>query len=495
MVNVGDVCDYLLEKDIIQLSKKEEIMKQKPVPHGQIRHLLSHITRCGPKAFDALMYGFSDSGNQYLVDELIGPQKTKVPRSQKVPIPTEEEPKLPTKDEPMAQAKGEPNSNEEQELAWPLETDMVKEIQQCNVDDPKLQLQGTSVYSMTAAPKKGKVLMFKNYCLSDKKNDLSKMRQNIDTDSTNVDQVFKLANFTTKAFKDRTKEDIFRLLKKHTEDKEIHDFDCFCLILLSVGDNPHEFHDSKQNVITLNDIIKILLECPALKSKPKLIIMQTCCVEDWNKACTGAAGDQVDSRIDVNVNKDDLFVVCSTPEIGVQPWINIGDLSGSWFIQAFVHVFKNYAHQLPFLKLLEKVDKCLWNARYKESSGVEINRSVARVNIITKCDSKQLYFFPGIQGQPATPTTKSGIQCQPTSPVPTSQGEIQSSEVYSTTVDKDMGQSENQMKGDNCGETCTETNDKVGQSYSDISEDKMGGSSSLTDQDKLGQACSEDHSE
>ncbi|KAJ8305803.1 hypothetical protein KUTeg_016348 [Tegillarca granosa] len=320
MVNVGDVCDYLLEKDIIQLSKKEEIMKQKPVPHGQIRHLLSHITRCGPKAFDALMYGLSDSGNQYLVDELIGPQKTKVPRSQKVPIPTEEEPKLPTKDEPMAQAKGEPNSNEEQELAWPLETDMVKEIQKCNVDDPKLQLQGTSVYSMTAAPKKGKVLMFKNYCLSDKKNDLSKMRQNIDTDSTNVDQVFKLANFTTKAFKDRTKE----------------------------------------------------------------------------------------------------------------------------------------------------VDKCLWNASYKDSSGVEINRRVAHVNIITKCDSKQLYFFPGIQGQPATPTTKSGIQCQPTSPVPTSEGEIQSSEVSSTTVDKDMGQSENQMKGDNCGETCTETNDKVGQSYSDI---------------------------
>lgn len=446
MSNVEEVCNYLWEKELIQLGAKQEIMKQKPVPHGQIRHLLSLIPRCGPKAFDELMQSFRESGNQHLVDQLIGKQDTKVPTMEgpSKEGPTKEDPYVKPKEEPNEPMKGEPNPVPEKVLPWPLETSMVKSIQTCDPNDPNIPLQGTTVYNMTSAKKRGKVLMFKNFGTSENKDYSTTLRQHIDTDSTNVDQVFKLADFATKSFKDKSKQDILKFLNKYTEEKEIRDFDCFFLFLLSVGDNPHEFYVNKETVLTLNDIMKILTDRPALKSKPKIIIMQTCSVEDWNSA---AGGDQVDSRVDSNINNDDLFVVCSTPVKGVNPWINVGDMTGSWFIQAFVHVFKEFAHKLPFLKLLEKIDSYLGNARYKDESGVEINRRVASVNIITKCDRKQLYFFPGIQSQPTTPTAQPGI-CwpQPTS-VPPSDGEIQSTEVSSSTGDKDTEQMENKGKG------------------------------------------------
>ena len=37
------------------------------------------------------------------------------------------------------------------------------------------------------------------------------------------------------------------------------------------------------------------------------------------------------------------------------PWMIGDDSNGSYFIQAFIHVFKNQAHEKSFLQLIEEV--------------------------------------------------------------------------------------------------------------------------------------------
>ncbi|VDI40132.1 Hypothetical predicted protein [Mytilus galloprovincialis] len=102
-------------------------------------------------------------------------------------------------------------------------------------------------------------------------------------------------------------------------------------------------------------------------------------------------------------NTDDIFMVSSYPRIEQGPWIIGENMIGSYFIQALVHVFKNFAYKKSFMELLQEANICLDQTLIPKltidgkNSGTEEKKRVAQIVLLEYSEDKELYFFPGLE--------------------------------------------------------------------------------------------------
>ncbi|XP_063410626.1 cell death protein 3-like isoform X1 [Mytilus trossulus] len=242
---------------------------------------------------------------------------------------------------------------------------------------------------------------------------------NSDFDKSNMSQLFKYMGYDTAGgiLTKKTKEEIKDFLKKKLNDIDNDPslmYDSLVIMFLSgkFDSEAEKIYDCDGFIVQRSEILEIMNGCRYFKGKPKVCFVQT-----YNFLEESAPYDSTDSAADTILrngtpNTDDIFVVSSYPRTGKDklrmisyikykeqgPWIIGENMSGSYFIQALIYVFKKHAHDKSLIELLEEANKCLLNAVVpNKKAGTFEKIPVAQIVLLEYCAGKELFFFPGLE--------------------------------------------------------------------------------------------------
>lgn len=377
---VEDICDRLLQDQILTPGSKDTILNQTPRPQQQTRELLSNLPKRGPKAFSSFINALNETGNEFIVKELLeGERKT-------VSAVHDEPPAFPD---------------------WPDLTkkcSLPKDIQKTTEDSYREIIKKhkpDKIYSMTKKDK-GRVIFLYNKCTpSENDTQTDFCLTSFDWDKTTLDTLFKDIGYITKNSTARNKsgQDMKLFLKDQMNDGI---YDSLILVIISGGIDydPSKIYDCNGDEVSLVDIVDIIKGSEAYKDKPKVVLLQTYSFKD-----SKIPRDELDSEMErLKLNKEnteDLFVVTSYPKTDYGPWMMGSNVKGSYFIQALAYVMKNYCHAMSFVEIMDEVSRCLSNAVVPEfQDGKETQKTtkkaVAEVAFLTKCLQREFFIFPGL---------------------------------------------------------------------------------------------------
>ncbi|VDH98147.1 Hypothetical predicted protein [Mytilus galloprovincialis] len=287
------------------------------------------------------------------------------------------------------------------------------------------KIKNEEIYSMRSA-NRGKFILISNVqcipCL-DSQNEQDKREaerceeryseciRNSDFDKSNMSQLLKYMGYDLKAddqVENLTKEEIKKFLKTKLMDIDndaFSQYDSLALLFLSgeIKCEAAKIYDKEGVFIPRNEILDIVKECNHFKGKPKVIFVQTYSFQGKTEPF-----DQTDSTANDIIKKgvpntDDIFMVSSYPRIEQDPWIIGENMIGSYFIQALVHVFKNFAYKKSFMELLKEANICLNQTLIPKltvdgkNSGTVERKPVAQIVLLEYSEEKELYFFPGLE--------------------------------------------------------------------------------------------------
>ncbi|XP_071145567.1 caspase-2-like [Mytilus edulis] len=287
------------------------------------------------------------------------------------------------------------------------------------------KMKNNEIYSMRSE-NRGKFILISNVqCIpcQDIKNEKDKKEteicaerysecvRNSDFDKSNMSQLLKYMGYDLRAgdqVENLTKEEIKKFLKTklmEIDNDTSSQYDSLAILFLSgeIKCEAAKIYDKEGNFIPRNEILNIVKECKHFKGKPKVIFVQTYSFQDKTEPL-----DQTDSTTNDIIkrgepNTDDIFMVSSYPRIEQGPWIIGENMIGSYFIQALVHVFKNFAYKKSFMELLKEANICLDQTLIPKltvdgkNSGTEEKKRVAQIVLLEYSEDKELYFFPGLE--------------------------------------------------------------------------------------------------
>ncbi|XP_063409321.1 uncharacterized protein LOC134692741 [Mytilus trossulus] len=291
------------------------------------------------------------------------------------------------------------------------------DIKACSENFQKTIQNQRKIYPMTST-KRGKFILISNAqcnCTLDEnqtEEDAKKKEQrykecitNSDFDKSNMSQLFKYMGYDTAGgiLTKKTKEDIKDFLKKKLNDIDNDPslmYDSLVIMFLSgkFDSKAGKIYDCDGLIVPRSEILEIMNGCRYFKGKPKVCFVQT-----YNFLEESAPYDSTDSAVDTILrngtpNTDDIFMVSSYPRTEQGPWIIGENMSGSYFIQALIYVFKKHAHDKSLIEILEEANKCLLNAVVPNKKAGTVEKiPVAQIVLLEYCAGKELFFFPGLE--------------------------------------------------------------------------------------------------
>ncbi|XP_071145564.1 uncharacterized protein [Mytilus edulis] len=233
-------------------------------------------------------------------------------------------------------------------------------------------------------------------------NDCStKCRSYVDFDKTSVLQLFKHMQYESKgadAVMDVCGDKMKTFLGEHLSNKENSVFDSLVIVIFSGGKNykPGKIYDNEGNEIDTTEICSMIQDSTVFAGKPKIVILRTYNFEEETETYDVLDAAKQELHFYDTDNNKDLFVVSSQPRTKKGPWIIGEGMNGSYFIQAFIHVFKKMAHEKSFLEMMKEVNDCLLKAMVPVDGTSVVKEPVAEVMILKHCIKKELFFFPGL---------------------------------------------------------------------------------------------------
>ncbi|XP_076087104.1 uncharacterized protein LOC143057634 isoform X3 [Mytilus galloprovincialis] len=306
------------------------------------------------------------------------------------------------------------NINDWPDLTTRLKIVKKSDIKMCSKESFAKICESRQVYDMTGK-KKGKCLSISNFqCiqqrtdetstdttqLTEKYNTMSEAAQCesvLDFDKTSILQLFKHMQYESKGadvIRDTSRDDMMQFLEQHLSKDDNAIFDSLVIVIFSGGYDykPGHVYDKDGIEINTEVLFEMIRQSPAFKNKPKIVIISTYDLTEETHVFDELAAVQIPK-----INTDDLFVVTAKPKTKKGPWIIGDEMNGSYFIQAFVHVFKKMAHEKSFQEMMIEVGDCLQNAMVADHR----KEAVAEIFILEQCEEKELFFFPGLSGVPA----------------------------------------------------------------------------------------------
>ncbi|XP_060074476.1 uncharacterized protein LOC132554192 [Ylistrum balloti] len=442
--NVADaeaVCDELLSLGVFEENDVDKILLKKPAPKEQTKELLYLLKFRGVHAYNNFILALKRSGNTYLADQLMKPDVvTELPQpqptsnsvqpsdnqarpsdnqaqpSQNQVQPSDNQVRPSDNQAQPSQNQIQPSDNQarpshnqarpsndqsDEDLfkRWPFSSKACIP-RECTGEERHLMYDET-VYRITNFRKKGFVLRMKcqsqrckvtlkafdlcNMCLD-------KLMNFLNTPIRTGLCSSKLFNKTA----DEYKENVREIISDCREGLENAGF--FMMFFLSYGAQGERYgqiFDKANCSVILQDIIKEVTDCEALKDKPKIFIVitipdQSVTVEEPPEGRT-----VIDAGLDPSsINEDNVFVLhVHHGQNG--PWT--AENEQMWFMKAFCDVFYTYSYKMHFLELIEKVNELLSNAVLSNQDWTRGH--VGEVRVIQKDIRKKLYFFPGIEFQ------------------------------------------------------------------------------------------------
>ncbi|XP_076085580.1 caspase-2-like isoform X2 [Mytilus galloprovincialis] len=228
-----------------------------------------------------------------------------------------------------------------------------------------------------------------------------------DLDKSNMSMLFKFMGFDMDAIQiDKTKKEIKDILKRRFSEIDTDvssNYDSLVIMFLSAKyeSSATKIYDIDGEDVPQNEILEIIKDCKHFEGKPKVVFIQTYNCKEAEGVIDSTDITATDIIKNIDPNMDDIFVVSSYKKTEKGPWIIGENMSGSYFIQALVHVFKKFACEKSFMELLQETNMCLNHAVVPEmkedskNSGKVEKKHVAQIVLLQFCEKKKLYFFPG----------------------------------------------------------------------------------------------------
>ncbi|NP_001296683.1 caspase-3-like [Hydra vulgaris] len=214
-------------------------------------------------------------------------------------------------------------------------------------------------------------------------------RLGTDVDAQSLCDLFLKLGFKIDRLDNPKSTDVLNILKQ-AANEDYSSMSCCVVALLSHGEEGKIFCTNES--LNIREITNLFCT-NALAGKPKLFLIQACRGTKYMESIDTVDGfgpglSNESNVLDVTVESDFLYAYSTVQSY--YSWRN--QKLGSWFINAVVSVFRDYAHKMDVLRLLTRVNK-------------EVSKKTSITDNLTKDNKKQigslisllrkeLFFFP-----------------------------------------------------------------------------------------------------
>lgn len=222
-------------------------------------------------------------------------------------------------------------------------------------------------------------------------------RLGADEDAHSLLSLFKQLGFKLYAYKNLSQEKFFELLDQLLKSDEIKNTECFVMALMTHGtlvDGVQFITFTDGSVVKVEEIEKRFYHenCTQLVGKPKIFIYPYCRGEISDKGVTFINKTQTESigslkRSINNISQLSDVIKCYATTAGFVAHRDVED--GSWYIQSFVDIMAEHAHNTSFEEMLKIIQAGI--AKLRTSRGELQTASYVNIGF-----NKILYFNPGI---------------------------------------------------------------------------------------------------
>ncbi|KAH9513478.1 Caspase-7 [Bulinus truncatus] len=413
---IQTVTKDLFLKNILTERMYEEIIEAHRTATERAEALLDRIPRRGPTAFNEL-YNSVLKCELYEAANILKPDINHWQLQITEPTEGHNSEKAVNVSNDMEMDNGDDDDDIVLPDRWPLDAPTTEPIVQNVVENSnifkiyKKSLGSQRHYKMKNSPR-GRALIINNLkfqSLSD--------RQGSELDESGLISLFKQLDFDVVVENDKTCAEMKQILKNESE-RDHSKFNCFVLVILSHGFKGGVFgtdgkveRESHYNYISLKGIKDMFDVTKTLIDKPKLFFIQACRGVNKNegriKPVEVSDGDDLtlaeelftevnetlESLIPTEEADDstkvphhaDFYIAMST----TSDMASIRNtLVGTWFMQALIYVFANYASRCNIHELMQLVNQLV--------SKAESKKGLKQVAEMRHTLTKELYFFPGL---------------------------------------------------------------------------------------------------
>ncbi|XP_014783598.1 caspase-2 isoform X2 [Octopus bimaculoides] len=226
-------------------------------------------------------------------------------------------------------------------------------------------------------------------------------REGSSIDHRRMSYLLKQLQFTVISYDNEnlTAENILIKVREFKDLPEHKNADATVVCLFSHGTNGYIFGTDGEKV-PLNDVFSLfdVDECPDLRKKPKIFIMQSCRGDNVDlrrvptlKVSAEDFADNVPVQKTEPTMSDSLF--CYPTQEGYRAWRNYEE--GSWFIQALVDVFAKHAWEKDICAMLNMVNSMV-SQRTSLNPSTGLNGAKQMSEFKSTLRKPHLYFYPGI---------------------------------------------------------------------------------------------------
>lgn len=257
-------------------------------------------------------------------------------------------------------------------------------------------------------------------------------REGTERDLQNLRSLFTTLHFCVEAFTDPTAKDITDKMQKIATDPGLEQDQCLVLFVLSHGRvvttmtrhgvaSIEHIYGSDGLPVKTEDILDPItnVRCPAMRGKPKLVFFQACreVFKVGSLETDAVATDAVCAAVATTISStsstssSSSYAISAASASSSQPPISFKDFvvgystesgylsfrevqSGSWYVDAIVRVFSEFAHEMDLCAMLRKVNGIIAD-QWPTGSAVDnsLRQVATHIDSLTK---PYLFFFPGI---------------------------------------------------------------------------------------------------
>lgn len=376
--------DYILKDELLTPIMVETIQAKECRP-DQVRAFLDILPRRGPTAYNIFLKILTESGQNALANHIKQEYDRETGNASG-----------------LSELSLTPESSSDNEDMEGVEvfkgTSLITAVQEtgspvANLPDPQsivsLTSQGSSAslgpgytgnyeeeYRMESSPR-GFLLIINNRTF---RGDLEE-RMGTDVDCANLKCLFLSLGFGVELRTNLTAEEIIANLEVLSRHEQLPSVDCLVVAILTHGSDDY-LYGVDEMFVDVNHLYEKLsaTQCPALIHKPKFFIVNACRgdAEDKGILATPSIG-RCSVGVDVNkipdtaqavrriANMQDFLIAYSTIPRHVS-WRH--KTEGSFFVQGFVKVFKEWASTMDVVSMLVKVNHHV--SRIDEYAGIQI---------------------------------------------------------------------------------------------------------------------------
>ena len=210
-------------------------------------------------------------------------------------------------------------------------------------------------------------------------------REGTDRDAASLQELFLDLGFIVERYDNPTRSEIKEALRA-AANEDYSNLSCCACALLSHGEEGVIYGtDGFMNIKDLTSLFRT----KGLAGKPKLFFFQACQGSEYMDPYDSADGPGAGKK-DTELPVESDFLFCYSTVKGYYSWRN--SKRGSWFMEALVQVFRNYAHKMDILRMLMRVNSIVAHRKSRtDDVATDDKRQIG--SFITQM-RKEFFFFP-----------------------------------------------------------------------------------------------------